>query len=226
MTGKRCRVCSACGQLVPELANQADGPNGGKRFCRNSWCAAADRPLEAVFSVGHYDGSLRKAIVAYKYGADLRWARPFGNLLREFLARYATWFEEYGVICPAPSFVGPGARRSWGHVEFVCAELGRLACGEWPVEPLVVKTKETEPMSAKAHTVRRHIADYVLREALAVPDAAAVEGRRILLVDDVCASGQTLLALARTLREEGAEEVAALVLARAAWRWRCAAPRQ
>jgi predicted amidophosphoribosyltransferase len=136
------------------------------------------------------------------------------------LARHATWFEEYGVLCPVPSFLGPGARRSWGHVELVCAELGRLAGGEWPVEALVGKTLETEPMSARAHPVRCEIADRLLSRALALPDVAAVEGRRIVLVDDVCASGQTLLAVARALREGGAAEVAGLVLARAAWRHR------
>ncbi len=49
-------------------------------------------------------------------------------------------------------------------------------------------------------------------------DPGAVEGRRILLVDDVCASGYTLLTVARALRRAGADEVAALVLARASWR--------
>lgn len=221
------RVCSVCGQRVADAvsdsrAGRASGPGGGGLpgglSCRNSWCETPDRPLEAVFSVGCYTGALRRAIVGYKYGADLRWARPFGGLLHGFLGRHATWFEEYGVLCPVPSFTGPGARRSWGHVELVCAELSRLAGGEWPVEALVSKTVETEPMSARPHPVRCGIAHHVLSRALALPDVAAVEGRRIVVVDDVCASGQTLLAVARALREGGAEEVAGLVLARAAWR--------
>ncbi len=173
--------------------------------------------MGSVYSVGRYEGSLRAAIVAYKYHGDLRWARPFAGLLHGFLVRHATWFEEYGVICPVPSYTGSGARRPWGHIELMCLEVQRLAGGEWPVEPLVTKVAEVEPMSTKAHLVRRRIGTELGR-ALAVPDPAAVAGRRALLVDDVCASGETLLTVARTLRATGAEEVAALVLARAEWR--------
>ncbi len=156
--------------------------------------------------------------MAYKYRRDLRWARGFSGLLHRYLVRHATWFEEYGVICPVPSFTGCDARRGWGHVELICAQLGWLAEGEWPVESLVAKVAETEPMTAKARSARRHLAARALADAFVVPDASAVDGRRVLLVDDVCASGWTLLTVARALRQAGAEEVSALVLARARWR--------
>lgn len=140
-------VCSACGQTAAAV-----GPGGGGAppRCRNAWCSSADRPLAAIFAVGTYEGAFRRAIVSYKYRRDLRWAPVFGRLLHGFLERHATWFEEFGVICPVPSFIGQGARRPWGHTELVCAEVGRLAGAEWPVESLVTKVAETEPMSAKA----------------------------------------------------------------------------
>jgi predicted amidophosphoribosyltransferase len=69
-------------------------------------------------------------------------------------------------------------------------------------------------MSAKALVARRVIAKTLLQQAFAVPPTAAVEGRRILLVDDVSASGWTLLTVGKALRDAGAAEVAALVLAR------------
>lgn len=207
-------VCSACGQTAARagIVNLDDGRAWLR--CRNLWCTRRDRPVGAIFAVGNYEGAFRRAIVSYKYGRDLRWAPVFGRLLLGFLERHATWFEEYGVICPVPSFTGQGARRQWGHTELICAEVGWLAGGEWPVERLVEKVAETEPMSAKARSARRVIAKTVLADAFIVPQASAVEGRRIVLVDDVCASGWTLLSVARALRDAGAEEVAALVLAR------------
>ena len=151
----------------------------------------------------------------YKYGRDLRLARTFALLLYRFLQRHATWFEEYGTICPVPSFLGTESRRCWGHVELVCAELDWLSNGEWPVESLVTKVSETEPMSGKARPARHQLAQRSLPDAFLVADRAATEGRRILLVDDVCASGWTLLTVGRALRRAGASEVSALVLARA-----------
>ncbi len=211
-------VCSACGQVVAGTGEAESGPGRPRPRCRNLWCAATDRSLEAVFAVGHYEGGLRKAIVAYKYRWDLRWARPFGGLLYRFMDRHATWFEEYGVICPMPQFTGPGARRPWEHVGLLCAEVSRRADGEWPVENLVTKVFETDVMSTKGARPVASLAGRSLRKAFKVADRDAVEGRRILLVDDVCASGYTLLTVARALRRAGAEEVAALVLARARWR--------
>jgi predicted amidophosphoribosyltransferase len=215
---KRRLVCSACGQVLTGTGQTVSGPGRSRLRCRNLWCAAPDRSLEAVFAVGHYEGGLRKAIVAYKYRWDLRWARPFGGLLYRFITRHATWFEEYGVICPMPQFTGPGARRPWEHVGLLCAEVSRRAEGEWPVENLVTKVFETDVMSTKGCPARRQLAERSLRRAFTVTGPDAVAGRRILLVDDVCASGYTLLTVARALRRAGAEEVAALVLARARWR--------
>lgn len=141
----------------------------------------------------------------------------FGDLLCAYLFRHPTWFEELAVICPLPSYVGPGARRAWGHVELFCAELGRQSGGQWPVEPLLKKSAETEPMSAKPGAVRHQIAFRRLPGTFARDARYEVAGRRILLVDDVCATGETLMAAAGALRQCGAAEVTALVLARSEW---------
>jgi len=206
-------ICCACGQRA------ASGTP-----CRNCWCSAPERPLEAVFWAGVYEGSLRKAVLAYKYRADLRWAKVFAAFLLHFLRLHSTWFEEYALVCPVPSYTGPGARRGWGHVELVCAELGSLSAGEWPVEQLVHKVAETSPMSAAARLERCRTAAEHLSGALAPAPGACIEGQKVLVVDDVCASGQTLLAVARTLRAAGASEVAGLVLARATFRSRGLGP--
>lgn len=215
-------ICSACGQVAASAGPVVRGSTWGSarvpRPCSNLWCAAPGRPLEAVFFVGNYEGALRKAIVEYKYRWDLRWARTFAGILYGFLGRHATWFEEFGVICPVPQFMGPEGRRPWGHMGLVCAEVSRLAEGGWPAENLVTKLFETDVMSSKGRAARRELARRSLGQAFAVPDQDAVRGRRVLLVDDVCVSGYTLLTVARALRSAGALEVAALVLARARWR--------
>lgn len=215
-------VCGACGQAAVPVWSAVPAWSAERgvttRACRNSWCSTPDRPLEAVFWAGTYEGALRRAVLSYKYHADLRWARVFANMLYRFLTKHATWFEEFAVLCPVPSYAGPGARRAWGHVELLCAELASLAGGEWPVEHLMEKLVETRPMSATTHPERRQIARESLEAAFKVTSGAVVEGQNILVVDDVCASCETLLAVAGALRKAGAAEVAGLVLARAAFR--------
>jgi predicted amidophosphoribosyltransferase len=209
------RLCAACGQAP---GNSMSALPAGEQTCRNVWCSRPGRPLEALYWAGTYGGALRRAVLAYKYRADLRWARVFARVLLDFLARHATWFEEYAVLCPVPAYTGAGARRAWGHVELMCTELASLASGEWPVEQLVTKVVETEPMSATSQPERRRIAAQSLPGSFVPARGAAIEGRKVLVVDDVCASGETLLSVAGALSRAGAEEVVGLVLARATFR--------
>lgn len=210
---QRARLCAFCGQPAP----QPDRP-GGQLSCRNGWCSLPGRALQGVFWAHNYSGALRRAVLSYKYHGDLRWAKVFARLLHEFLVGHASWFEEFALLCPVPSFQGTGARRQWGHVELFCAELAALGGPQWPVEQLVCKVAETEPMSATSYPDRRRIATGSLAGAFVARPGALIEGQRILLVDDVCTSGATLLAVAGVLRRAGAAEVAGLVVARSLYR--------
>ncbi|MCA1975098.1 MAG: hypothetical protein LDL44_19875, partial [Caenispirillum sp.] len=53
-----------------------------------------------------------------------------------------------------------------------------------------------------------------VRAAFAVVDAARIQGRRVLLVDDVLTTGATVGECARTLRRAGAAAVDVVCLAR------------
>lgn len=216
-------ICAICGQpaWVRRTSGPArSGPTDAKAWCSNAWCSQPARPLRAVFAVAGYGGALRRAVVAYKYGQDLRWARPFAALLHGFLVSHETWFEEVDVLCPVPAYTGTGAKRGWGHVELMCQELAAVAAPVWPVESLLAKAGPTAPLCNQTRSQRRRLAMAELATAFRASSAEKVAGRRVVLIDDVCASGSTLLAAAGALRQAGAEEVMGLVLAQARWRGR------
>jgi predicted amidophosphoribosyltransferase len=171
-----------------------------------------------VYWAGRYQGDLRRAILEYKYREDRSWAPVFARQLAAFLRRHATWFEEDAMLCPVPSFAGRNARRRWSPVGLVCDELARELGPTWGIERLLVKRAETVPMSRCDGRRRELSGDRHILEATALAPgvpSGALDGLRVVLVDDVCASGHTLLACARALRRAGAQEVTGLVLARA-----------
>jgi predicted amidophosphoribosyltransferase len=207
VTGPSLQGCPVCGQTL----------DGGGR-CPNRWCRRADRAFSVVFSAGVHDGALRGALVRYKYRREQWWAGAFARLLAGFLATHATWFEEFELLVPTPSYVGPGARRDWDPVGEVVTRLGSLVAPAWEVAAgAIAKRAETPPMQGRSWSERQAIASGPLRDALVVPSPPAVDGARLLVVDDVLTEGSTLREVARALRAAGAAEVAGLVLARPRW---------
>ncbi|HEY2302340.1 MAG TPA: phosphoribosyltransferase family protein [Acidimicrobiales bacterium] len=200
-------ACPVCGQPLP-----AGTP------CGNDWCARGDRWWSVVWSIAPHVGSLRHALLRYKYRAETEWSAVFGRLLVGFLDDHMPWFDEYDALVPVPAFLGPGARRRWDPIGRVVAEAAGLAGRRWPVEAgAIVKTAETAPMAGLSLGGRRACAEGALRRALLVPDPARVRGARLLVVDDVFTEGSTLREVARAMRRAGAVEVAGLALARQPW---------
>jgi predicted amidophosphoribosyltransferase len=161
---------------------------------------------------------MRHAIVRFKYRREQWWADVFARLMAELLTREAPWFEEFDLLVPTPSYLGPGARRRWDPVGEIVARLASLVAPAWEVGAgVVVKRHETPAMQGRPWSARQAIAQGPLRDALVVTAPRLVAGARLLVVDDVMTGGSTLREVARALRAAGAAEVAGLVLARPPW---------
>jgi predicted amidophosphoribosyltransferase len=170
-----------------------------------------------AFSVGVYDGALKRAIGRYKYRGERRLAPAFATMLARYLHAHPAWFEEFALLTGVPSFSGPGARREWDPVGAILSELGPMLSPRWTVAPeLVVKTEETPPMTGLSWGDRQAVAQGPLRRALR-PVGPPLGGAQVLVFDDVLTDGSTMREVASGLRRAGASEVAALVLARPAW---------
>jgi predicted amidophosphoribosyltransferase len=193
-----------CGQLT-----------GGLAACTNRWCSRADRSFSVVFPLGVHSGALRRAIVRYKYQGERVWAGVFAQMVAAYLARNATWFEEFDLIVGVPSYVGAGARRAWDPVGDILVRLENMPGSDWQIgRRVVVKRHETPAMRGLPWAPRQAIAAGPLRRALSVIDPVAVDGARVLVFDDVMTEGSTVQEVARALRRVGAAECAGLVLTR------------
>jgi competence protein ComFC len=117
--------------------------------------------------------------------------------------------EDIDAIVPIPLHITRQRQRGYNQSALLARELG-----SWlhlpVVENVLVRTKATAPQ----------VGLNALERQLNVCDAFQCQskilaGRRVLLVDDVCTTGSTLEAAARSLRQEGVLLVWAYILARA-----------
>jgi predicted amidophosphoribosyltransferase len=191
--------------------------------CPNGLCADPGRRISRVHAVAYETGPLRQIIIDYKYEGLTSWAGVLGRLVLGWLELHAREHKP-DLIVANPTFTSPG-ERPFGHTEAVlwkaAAEDGQA---RWEFDlmrpPAIVKVRPTTP-SAGASAQGKLAAARELRDALRIPDVTRIEGRRILVYDDVCTTGSQLDEVAACLLDEGrAAEVQGLVLARAPWRGR------
>lgn len=170
------------------------------------------RDALVVHAVASYEGRARELVRGLKYDGRVEHARDLGHLLFRQLDR--RWERrEIGLVVSNPTHVHRGVR----HTELLVAEM-RVADTErrWrfddPADPCLVKVRPTATADGRDNDGRRQAADAVAR-ALEVRRPELIEGRRVLVIDDVATTGAQLQAVAQVLRTHGAVDVQALVVA-------------
>lgn len=219
--------CAACAAFLPEGARGA--------FC--GACAAALEPMPAwacprcaellrptihgrcpacarrrpAFDGARagwlYGGPLLEAVHALKYGRAAWLARPLGRMLAEAVPLDPARVD---LVVPVPLHPRRLRDRGFDQAERLAVEVARRL-GR-PLRPEVLRrVRSTPPQAARDRAGRAaNVAG-----AFRARRAAALRGRRVLLVDDVLTTGATASAAARALRDAGAARVEVLVLARA-----------
>ncbi|MBX9759720.1 MAG: ComF family protein [Beijerinckiaceae bacterium] len=154
------------------------------------------------------DGPARRLVHRLKYGDRLELAANMGR----WMARAgAELLADAQLLVPIPLHRRRLFSRRFNQAASLAA--GVSGASGVPADPLaLVRVKPTAPQVGLTRTQR---ADNV-QGAFRVPEAArpAIDGRRVVLIDDVMTSGATANACARVLLRAGAERVDVLVFAR------------
>jgi predicted amidophosphoribosyltransferase len=168
-------------------------------------------------------GSIYNVIKKYKYSPTPNpWGYIFARLVVGHLNARAALFRPFDLIVPSPTFIGQeSGARTWDHTAFVLGAALELAA-QWPIllrDPqLVTKSGATPSMTGLSYRQRKLNAEGAIRDSLRVN--GEVEGKRVLVFDDIFTDGLTLREVARALRSNGAETVCGVTLARGAYQGR------
>jgi ComF family protein len=187
-------VCEACWieveSLIPPITDSRE-------------LGAVDRSRSA----GRYDHALRHIIHAFKYEGR-----------RSLSVRLARVLRDAGIdVLSNAHCVVPVPLHPWRRLTRGFNQAADLAAGlERPIVHALWRTRATAPQTGlTAARRRRNVRGAFMMSPLVSARArtAMIEGRTIVLVDDVRTTGATLDACARVLKEAGAAEVRALTLA-------------
>ncbi len=222
---RHCVRCGAMGEFLCELCSAGMMLASGQR-CPICWsghtgehclrCPHVRPPFEAARSVFVYDsemlpvyehdGAVRAAVHALKYRGLSSLAPAMAAPMAELLAE---WRPDVDAIVPVPLFGMRRRVRGYNQSELLAREIGRRS--GIPVESKAIVRRKSTPSQVRQIGYEARLAN--MQDAFA-PGPSRIEGRSLLLVDDVMTTGATLGACARVLLNAGSGPVVALTYAR------------
>ena len=183
-------ICPACQKTMPTAK---DIITKGDYF---STCISALR----------YEGSVKEAVRRYKFGDAQIYHIAFGELIAERI--YEELYGKFDVLSWVPLAPDRYRERGYDQVKLISEDVSERLCV--PLVPLLTKRRgvKAQSLTSGKEARRANIAGaYRLRRG------ADVEGKRVLIIDDVVTTGSTLSECAKTLLLAGAEEVMCATLA-------------
>ena len=168
-------------------------------------CSADPIPVGWCDAWGEYRSGLESLLHAFKFERHDFLDRPLAGLLDEVVQRHDDAFD---VIVPVPMHPSKQRRRGYNQAELLAHALSRRMGIRCDAKSLA-KRVEKQTQSTLARTARAANVQGVFASSDGVRD------RSILLVDDICTTGETFRASAGELLAAGATRVCAVAVAKA-----------
>lgn len=171
-------------------------------------CSASPPPYERLRSWGIFFGPLREAIHRLKYKHDIGLGEALAkHLIDLFLTN--GWTAD--LIIPVPLSSTRQTERGYNQAALLARPLG-LATGIRCISGAAVRVRDTRSqVGLKAKERLENVKDAFTAEP------GLVQGKRILLVDDVTTTGATISACAEAIMSAGARSVYGITLARSSF---------
>lgn len=213
--------CAGCGDVIEEVGAFCPLCWGKMEWLGNAGCSRCGLPLagteietcgrclaqppklDRMRAAVAYDDLPRSIALKLKYGRKVALARTMAR----YMAPMGDTWPEDAVIVPVPLH----RWRLWGRGFNQSALVGHELARRWGlrIEPeLLRRLRRTRPLKGLNHNQRRRAV------AGAFKAAGPLDGRTVILIDDVLTSGSTAEACARALRRAGAGRIELICWAR------------
>lgn len=178
------RYCIFCGEKLDTIY--------GPKLCFD--CHSIKKPYDRVFVPLIYDGSVRKAIIRFKYKDRISYAKTFSILI-------FTELKNYGYIPDAVTFVPihflRKLRRGYNQTELIAKEIANLL--SVPCIPLLKKTRYTAKLAGLSGKERHK----TVKNSFGIKkDNYSYTFENLLLVDDIITTSSTVTECSLILKKE------------------------
>ena len=188
------RTCRRCGRQLSVL-------NPGE-ICFN--CREHPHSFDTGYTCTEYGTHERAIVFSLKYDGRTDIAPAIGEIMADrIMAEFSIdeLKKKYDLVLPVPVHRSKRLRRGYNQADLIAEEFCRRT-GLHLDDDILVRTRETHIMRSLGPDARREN----IRGAFAVRKRrlSDIEGRNILLTDDIYTTGATVDELARVLKDNGA----------------------
>ena len=197
-----CILCEA--KLEPE----------NKLVCTNCWERLGDSSTietfiseQRILALYPYSTDVRKIIHNLKYRYKTHLAVNLGSSIGKIINEDKN-IRKWDLLIPIPLHKVKQRSRGFNQSELIAGAITEV-CSIEKDDSILIRHRYTRnqaalPMKERAANVKG---------AFSVVDKSKIEGKKIILVDDVITTGSTMLECIKTLKEASAKEVVALSVA-------------
>lgn len=122
----------------------------------------------------------------------------------------ADYVNEFDLILPVPLHKAKQRKRGYNQSDFITEGIATVLQTEWSKD-ILKRVVNTQTQTKKSRLERFHNTESIY----AIINAASIEGKRVLIVDDVITTGATVSQCADLLLKAGCKEVSVAALAAA-----------
>jgi len=202
-------VCATCGKLLPPAPERACNICGRALHTDDEVCVdcvAESFTFTRCFTLYPYTEEVSRMILRYKGSGHAAAAKGIAALL---YARFpAESLPAVDVVLPVPGHAHKTRERGFSQTALLAKAYAALCSLPYDADTLYAARETLKQSSLRAEERRSNV-----RDAYAVRNLMAVEGKTVLVLDDVFTTGATMDACAKALVDAGAKAVYGMTVA-------------
>ncbi len=194
-----CPTCLKLGRSSLELEN--------KVFEVDEFEKSELKYLKNCSAILEYSDFYKVLLSNFKFGYNKNVAKSFAKIIEPYLQKNKYYFDDFDIITSVPLHDLRKKYRGFNQSELLAEQIC-IIVNKTYYNDVLIKTINTPPQT----TVENHMRSENIKDVFVINSDFDVKNKKILLIDDVFTTGNTLNECAKTLMLQGAEVVEALTL--------------
>lgn len=201
-------VCGICGEISKEnICNKCKVKI--RKFQRSKKHIYLTKNFDTHMYLFDYQGIIRQKILQYKFGEKTYISKCFiETILKD--EKVCRFLKNYDIIIPVPISNKRKKTRGYNQSELIASKLAKKIESLEYNPKILYKIKDTLPQSILDKEKRKEN----IKGAYYIKNEIILKNKKVLLIDDIFTTGNTVDECSRVLKQSGAREIGIFTLAK------------